>query len=60
MSSVTVKIPTPLRPMTGGQAEVKIEGATVGEEVALGPKLAILKMARHRLNTHSKVARESE
>jgi MoaD family protein len=31
MSSVTVKIPTPLRPMTGGQAEVKIEGATVGE-----------------------------
>ena len=31
MSSVTVKIPTPLRPLTGGQAEVKIEGATVGE-----------------------------
>ena len=31
MSSVTVKIPTPLRPMAGGQAEVKIEGATVGE-----------------------------
>ena len=31
MSNVTVKIPTPLRPMTGGQAEVKIEGATVGE-----------------------------
>jgi len=31
MSSVTVKIPTPLRPLTGGQSEVKIEGATVGE-----------------------------
>ena len=31
MSNVTVKIPTPLRPMTGGQSEVKIEGATVGE-----------------------------
>ena len=31
MSSVTVKIPTPLRPLTAGQSEVKIEGATVGE-----------------------------
>lgn len=31
MSTVTVKIPTPLRPMTAGQSEVKIEGATVGE-----------------------------
>jgi len=31
MSSVTVKIPTPLRPLTSGQAELKIEGATVGE-----------------------------
>jgi MoaD family protein len=31
MSNVTVKIPTPLRPITGGQSEVKIEGATVGE-----------------------------
>ena len=31
MSNVTVKIPTPLRPITKGQAEVKIEGATVGE-----------------------------
>ena len=31
MSSVTVKIPAPLRPLTGGQSEVKIEGATVGE-----------------------------
>jgi len=31
MSSVTVKIPTPLRPLTSGQAEVKVEGATVGE-----------------------------
>lgn len=31
MSSVTVKIPTPLRPMTAGKSEVKIEGSTVGE-----------------------------
>ncbi len=31
MSIITVKIPTPLRPLTAGQAEVKIEGATVGE-----------------------------
>ena len=31
MNSVTVKIPTPLRPLTAGQSEVKIEGATVGE-----------------------------
>ena len=31
MSNVTVKIPTPLRPITGGQSEVKMEGATVGE-----------------------------
>ena len=31
MSNVTVKIPTPLRPITGGQAEVKMEAATVGE-----------------------------
>ena len=31
MSSVTVKIPTPLRPIIGGQAELKIDGATVGE-----------------------------
>jgi len=31
MSKVTVKIPTPLRPITAGQSEVKIEGATVGE-----------------------------
>jgi len=29
--SVTVRIPTPLRPVTAGQAEVKIDGATVGE-----------------------------
>jgi MoaD family protein len=29
--SVTVKIPTPLRPVTGGRAELRIEGATVGE-----------------------------
>jgi MoaD family protein len=31
MSKVTVKIPTPLRPITAGQSEVKMEGATVGE-----------------------------
>ena len=31
MSSVTVKIPTPLRPITSGQSELKVEGATVGE-----------------------------
>ena len=31
MSNVVVKIPTPLRPIVGGQSEVKIEGATVGE-----------------------------
>ncbi len=31
MSNVTVKIPTPLRPITGGQGELKIEGATVGD-----------------------------
>ena len=31
MSSVTVKIPTPLRPLTSGQSEIKVDGATVGE-----------------------------
>ncbi|PJA34836.1 MAG: molybdopterin synthase sulfur carrier subunit [Zetaproteobacteria bacterium CG_4_9_14_3_um_filter_53_7] len=29
--SVTVRIPTPLRKLTGGSDEVSIEGATVGE-----------------------------
>ena len=29
--SITVKIPTPLRPLAGGNSELKIEGATVGE-----------------------------
>ena len=29
--SVTVKIPTPLRPLTAGLPEVKVEGGTVGE-----------------------------
>ena len=29
--SVTVKVPTPLRPMVGGQSEVRVEGSTVGE-----------------------------
>ena len=28
---VTVRIPTTLRSLTGGNAEVKVEGATVGE-----------------------------
>jgi molybdopterin synthase sulfur carrier subunit len=28
---VTVRIPTPLRPVTGGLGELKVEGATVGE-----------------------------
>ena len=28
---VTVNIPTPLRPLAGGLAEVKVEGGTVGE-----------------------------
>jgi molybdopterin synthase sulfur carrier subunit len=31
--SVTVRIPTPLRSLTGGQDEVKIEGATVRDVV---------------------------
>src|SRR6266700_5354934 len=31
MSIITVKIPTPLTPLTAGQAEVKIERATMGE-----------------------------
>jgi MoaD family protein len=31
MSTVTVKIPAPLRPLTSGQSEVRVEGATVGE-----------------------------
>jgi molybdopterin converting factor small subunit len=31
MSNVTVKIPTPLRPITGGKSDVKIEVDTVGE-----------------------------
>ena len=31
MSNVTVRIPMPLRPLTAGKSEVKIEGATVGE-----------------------------
>jgi MoaD family protein len=31
MSNVIVKIPTPLRPLTSGQAEIQLEGVTVGE-----------------------------
>jgi molybdopterin synthase sulfur carrier subunit len=29
--SVTVRVPAQLRPLTGGQGEVGVEGATVGE-----------------------------
>jgi sulfur-carrier protein len=29
--SVTVKIPTQLRPVTGGEGETEVEGTTVGE-----------------------------
>ncbi len=29
--SVTVRVPTTLRPLTGGQSEVSVEGSTVGE-----------------------------
>ncbi len=29
--SITVKIPTPLRPIAGGKSELTIDGATVGE-----------------------------
>ena len=29
--SVTVRVPTQLRPLTGGQGELQVEGATVGE-----------------------------
>ncbi len=31
--SVTVRIPTTLRPMAGGKSEVDVEGSTVGEVV---------------------------
>ncbi|MGH8901052.1 MAG: ubiquitin-like small modifier protein 1 [Egibacteraceae bacterium] len=31
--SVTVRIPTPLRPVTGGNATVEVSGSTVGEVV---------------------------
>ena len=31
--SVTVRIPTPLRKLTGGADEVAIEGATIGEVI---------------------------
>ncbi len=37
MSTVTVRIPTPLRPFTGGTDQVRVSGATVGEVLeALG------------------------
>jgi molybdopterin synthase sulfur carrier subunit len=31
---VRVRIPTTLRPLTGGESEVKVEGATLGEVLA--------------------------
>ena len=31
---VTIHIPTPLRPYTGGAASVSVDGATVGEALA--------------------------
>ena len=34
MSTVTVRIPTPLRSFTGGADQVRVEGATVGEALA--------------------------
>ncbi|MER3453432.1 MAG: molybdopterin synthase sulfur carrier subunit [Acidimicrobiia bacterium] len=34
MPSVSVRIPTQLRPLAGGAAEVTVEGATVGEVLA--------------------------
>jgi molybdopterin synthase sulfur carrier subunit len=32
--SVIVRVPTTLRPLTGGQAEVKVEAATVADVIA--------------------------
>jgi molybdopterin synthase sulfur carrier subunit len=32
--SVRVRIPTTLRPLTGGESEVKVDGATLGEVLA--------------------------
>jgi len=32
--SVTVRVPTTLRTLTGGQAEVRLDGTTVGEVLA--------------------------
>ena len=32
--SVTVRVPTTLRTLTGGQSEVTVEGSTVGEVLA--------------------------
>ena len=34
MSQVSVRIPTPLRPLAGGAAEVEVPGATVAEVLA--------------------------
>lgn len=33
MTTVTVRIPTPLRTLTGGKDEVPVSGATVGEVI---------------------------
>ena len=32
--AVTIRIPTTLRPMSGGQAEVQVEGSTLAEVLA--------------------------
>ena len=32
--SVTIRIPTTLRPISGGQAQVAVEGSTLGEALA--------------------------
>jgi len=31
MSKATIRVPTPLRPLTGGAAEIDVEAGTVGE-----------------------------
>jgi molybdopterin converting factor small subunit len=37
MGRVTIRIPTPLRPFTGGAGQIEVEGATVGQALqALG------------------------
>ena len=47
--SVTVQIPTPLRPFAGGQGEVQVDGATVGEALS-GLTTLYPALARHLYN----------